>query len=76
MVFAFFANSVGDEQHSYPSSKTKCLPALLPCLIGAVLLEKSIGILKDMHGVFKADAMFLPIGPRFHGVPLEPNHPY
>jgi len=55
---AFFSNGVGHKQYSHPSSKTERLPALLSGFVGAVLLEQGIRILKDVHGVLKADVVF------------------
>jgi hypothetical protein len=32
-------------------------------------------ILKDVNRIIGADAVFPPVRPRLHRVPLEPNHP-
>ena len=45
------------EQHSYPASKTECLPTQFPRFVDAFLLENGAGILKDVHGVLEANAV-------------------
>jgi len=61
-----------NQEHRYPSCSTQRLPAEFSCFVASVLLEEGFGIFKDMHRIFKADAMFALISERFRRVPVEP----
>jgi hypothetical protein len=69
--FAVFSNRVDYQKDCDAASETECMPARFSRRVGAVLLEKRIRILKDMHCVFKAHGVFLEVNSRFHRVPLE-----
>src|SRR5271169_5038234 len=65
-VRTLFPNGVSDEQQNHSSSQAERAPTRLAHLVGHVLVEQCIGILKDVHGVLEGDAMFSPVDPRLH----------